>query len=36
MVKKLIYKIHVTFMDKMEEIEVRRKLVTFSDDPYAL
>lgn len=40
MVKKLInstiYKVHVRFQTKMEEIEVRRKLITFNDNPDSL
>lgn len=34
--KKLIYKIHVRYMDVIDHIEVRKRLVTFSDDPSML
>jgi hypothetical protein len=33
---KAIYKAHIKYMDYCDHIEVRRKLVTFNDDPSVL
>jgi hypothetical protein len=36
MVKKLIYKAHVIYMGRLDRIDVKRRLVTFSDNPEML